>query len=272
MTWLRWHLGTCADGKFQIIARNAEERPADVIAVWAILLEDAAHPDHRGLATRGIEFYATILDIPNSIINAMLEDMVSLELIRLHDDGIEIINWNKRQFQIDINDPTAWSRKQRWKAKRNAKERKGTTEARSGTGEAHPETETETETETDLEAHTAKAVRAPRRRGTRLSEKWWPSEANVEYALAHGLSLAAVNTEGERFRNYWTAKAGRGATKLDWDATWNNWILKAGETVNGRVKPKQNLAERAFELARQARELEDAANRDRRKDDTFGDD
>jgi hypothetical protein len=29
---------------------------------------------------------------------------------------------------------------------------------------------------------------------------------------------------GEQFRDYWSAKAGSGATKLDWQATWRNWV------------------------------------------------
>lgn len=28
------------------------------------------------------------------------------------------------------------------------------------------------------------------------------------------------------FRNYWVAKSGRDAAKLDWEATWHNWVLK----------------------------------------------
>lgn len=33
--------------------------------------------------------------------------------------------------------------------------------------------------------------------------------------------------ETEKFCNYWRAKSGRDAAKLDWRATWNNWILNA---------------------------------------------
>jgi hypothetical protein len=33
--------------------------------------------------------------------------------------------------------------------------------------------------------------------------------------------------ETEKFCNYWRAKSGKDATKLDWRLTWNNWILNA---------------------------------------------
>ena len=32
--------------------------------------------------------------------------------------------------------------------------------------------------------------------------------------------------ETERFINYWTAKAGKEAIKLDWGKTWKNWMLE----------------------------------------------
>lgn len=44
--------------------------------------------------------------------------------------------------------------------------------------------------------------------------------------------------EYECFCDYWHAKAGSNAVKVDWDATWRNWIRRAAErasTANGRL-------------------------------------
>jgi hypothetical protein len=37
------------------------------------------------------------------------------------------------------------------------------------------------------------------------------------------------------FTDYWQARAGKEACKLDWDATWRNWVRKEPQTrrVNG---------------------------------------
>lgn len=35
--------------------------------------------------------------------------------------------------------------------------------------------------------------------------------------------------ETEKFINYWRGKSGKDATKLDWPATWRNWMLNAAE-------------------------------------------
>jgi len=62
-----------------------------------------------------------------------------------------------------------------------------------------------------------------RTRGSRLSADWvlpkeWEDWARQERP---DLDLRSV---GEQFRDYWNAKAGSGSTKLDWQATWRNWV------------------------------------------------
>lgn len=40
------------------------------------------------------------------------------------------------------------------------------------------------------------------------------------------------------FRDFWVAKPGQGGVKLDWDATFRNWVRKEG---TGSGKPLQSL-------------------------------
>jgi hypothetical protein len=62
-------------------------------------------------------------------------------------------------------------------------------------------------------------------RGTRLSADWrLPSDWKHD-AISKGMRAGDVDIEEQRFRNYWIAKAGAGAVKVDWHATWRNWIL-----------------------------------------------
>ena len=70
------------------------------------------------------------------------------------------------------------------------------------------------------------AVRRLDKRGSRLPADWQPGETGMSYALCH-LRPDKIHDEIEKFRNYWHAKAGRDATKLDWNATWRNWVLTA---------------------------------------------
>lgn len=63
-------------------------------------------------------------------------------------------------------------------------------------------------------------------RGTRLPADWKPSEADLQWAKD---SRPEINpaTEADRFADYWHGVAGAKGIKLDWPATWRNWIRRA---------------------------------------------
>ena len=84
--------------------------------------------------------------------------------------------------------------------------------------------------------------RASAANGTRLADDWRPSDADMSFALDRGMPRDRVAIEAEKFRNYWTAKSGAGATKRDWPATWRNWILSTMEWRNER--PSNNNRQR----------------------------
>ena len=74
------------------------------------------------------------------------------------------------------------------------------------------------------EADTARAPRG-QRRASRLPASFVP---DWDFAAGLGFGSAEAAIEFDKFRDYWTAKAGRNATKLDWAATWRNWMRNAG--------------------------------------------
>jgi hypothetical protein len=67
------------------------------------------------------------------------------------------------------------------------------------------------------------------KKGSRIDPAWEPSEEEISFAEGRGLGLETINLEAEKFRNYWLGKAGQAGVKLDWPATWRNWIIKAVE-------------------------------------------
>lgn len=70
------------------------------------------------------------------------------------------------------------------------------------------------------------------RRASRLPQTFEP-----DWGFAAGLGFEAADAalEFDKFRDYWTAKSGRNATKLDWAATWRNWMRNA-------VRPRREAA------------------------------
>ena len=77
-----------------------------------------------------------------------------------------------------------------------------------------------------------------------------PSQDLIVTAHSRGLWGAQLDDEVEKFRNYWVSKS-RDATKLDWSATFRNWIINATKYAkpNGAAndQPANPLARRRGE-------------------------
>lgn len=67
------------------------------------------------------------------------------------------------------------------------------------------------------------------RRATRLPADWMPSEADYAAAEAEGFTRSQADRIANKFRDYWLARSGAGAAKLDWPATWRNWVRREAE-------------------------------------------
>lgn len=97
----------------------------------------------------------------------------------------------------------------------------------------------------DTELSSDSSEREPRKRGTRI-----PDDFAVTPEMAAWAHRECPNVDGRRstemFVNHWRAKTGRDATKLDWPATWRNWMLRDQETAQrntGRMsRDEENLA------------------------------
>ena len=85
-----------------------------------------------------------------------------------------------------------------------------------------------------------KEAKASQKKGTRLSNDWELPDDWLEWAVNEGLRQSQAFLEAKKFRDYWVAKSGVGATKCDWLATWRNWVRNTIE----RQQPKQSKQER----------------------------
>lgn len=71
-------------------------------------------------------------------------------------------------------------------------------------------------------------------RAARLPPHWQPPDDLWRWSVDNLGSHEAVTYELAKFADYWAAKAGAGGARLDWDATWRNWVRKAVEYAQGR--------------------------------------
>jgi hypothetical protein len=88
---------------------------------------------------------------------------------------------------------------------------------------AIPERETETEREQKKQS-----------RGTRLPADWKPSDDQIAFCKSDRPDLNPVAV-ADRFRDFWIAQPGAKGVKLDWDATWRNWVRN--ERAGGGNRP-----------------------------------
>lgn len=63
-------------------------------------------------------------------------------------------------------------------------------------------------------------------KGTRLPENFEPDLGEV---LALGLSLERAISEAAKFCDHFRAAPGQRGVKVDWNATWRNWLRRAAE-------------------------------------------
>jgi len=106
--WFRWHHGSVNDPKFGLVAKKAGARVGDVIAVWALVLEQASAATDRG--THGaIDCDATdfLLGADDGTTARILDAMTGRGLIA---DG-RVARWDERQPKRERVDSTAADRK-----------------------------------------------------------------------------------------------------------------------------------------------------------------
>jgi hypothetical protein len=122
-------------------------------------------------------------------------------------------------------------RKEQWRAKKA--ENAG--ESPNGTGEgrdkpshrlsALPDPTRPDPTRPVPKGTSERAPRSSTKRGERLANDWQPSADSVAKAK---IDAPHVNLrhEHEVFVDYWISQPGQKGLKLDWDATWRNWMRR----------------------------------------------
>lgn len=77
-------------------------------------------------------------------------------------------------------------------------------------------------------------------RGERLSKDWTLPDEWAKWATSEGHNEKTIRLEAEKFRDFFISKTGPNATKLDWFATFRNWMRSAKKPIasNDHASPK----------------------------------
>jgi hypothetical protein len=183
---------------------------------------------------------------------ALIETLRQRALLDEVDGRIEPHNWRTRQFKSDVST-------QRVKAFRFRQRN-----VSPAVAQTPPETEADADTETEPE-QSRSSLRVDARvggdkpaaqRATRISAEWTPSPDDLAAARREGLSETDARRESAKFRDYFLAKAGKDAARLDWSATWRNWCRRAAEQLGRSPPPDRAAAVDQFYAAADTAQLE----------------
>jgi uncharacterized protein YdaU (DUF1376 family) len=164
-------------------------------------------------------YYDTELPIPNNIPLVSRKIRISAEVVKtVLDEFFELTEEGFKNFRAD-NEIAEY---QRFIEKQKANGSKGGRPKKSHRKPTANPTQSQKKPNQEPITNNQEPNKE-RTRGSRLSADWvlpkeWEDWARQERP---DLDLRSV---GEQFKDYWSAKAGSGSTKLDWQATWRNWV------------------------------------------------
>lgn len=81
-------------------------------------------------------------------------------------------------------------------------------------------------------------------RGMRLANPFDPPEDWLEFAKKERPDID-VDLEVQKFADYWHAVPGLKGRKLDWSATWRNWVRNVHASKNGAAPVKERVWSKA---------------------------
>jgi uncharacterized protein YdaU (DUF1376 family) len=209
-----WKLGHLPDD-FEVLAvygRTTEER---IKTVWAKRFQHIFFQDKSG-----------------NWVHPFLEDQKAkhLELRSKRKDAASA-RWSKQKTSADAN-------AMQMECKDDAKDDAGAmqVECISSSSSSSSSSSISIESASTISEGVSANGRKPKR-GSRLADDFAVTDQMVSWAKEKGLQID-VNLETEKFKNYYASVAGQKGVKLDWVATWKNWMLNARGNHNGTGRKK----------------------------------
>ena len=231
--WFRWHHGSVSDQKFILVAKKSGASVAEVIAVWACLLEAASASDERGnFGAVDYEALDCALGMQDGRAQAIHEAMAARGVVT---PGGDVAAWDKRQPKRE--DDTAAERKRRQREREHelsitacvtAGASRNVTPSHAEVTHGHDRGEESREEQIQAPPASrvppADAGQPDRPRSVkRCPESFDPGDELRAWALTDA-PRADFNRELAKFRDH-TFKTAHS----DWSAAFRNWLRRASD-------------------------------------------
>lgn len=266
--WFRWHHGSVNDQKFPLIARRAGASVAEVIAVWANLLERASQNDDRGSLGSIPDFEA--MDCAMGMEDGRCARIFAAMQDRgLVIDGLTLEAWARRQPKKEDEGAAERKRQQREreaaaKAEREAAERakaeRDTKQGHDASRDVTLEESREEKNSSSLRSEEATRKRAPARPDEVSETVWsdWLQLRKAKKAPVTGTVVENAQAEARKagmtldaFLRVWCARGSQGL-QADWlkpheragpAATRMDRQLETAAHLTGARRPQQKHLE-----------------------------
>lgn len=226
--WYRFYVETLDDPKVQKL-------PGEQFKGWVNLLSLAARNEGDLPPVEDIAFALRMSEIEAQ---ELIDYLIEKELVDETEYGLEPHNWNGRQYKSDVSTD---------RVKRFRKRQRNGDETPDETPPEQNRTDSDTETE---QKEPAPRKRVASKRGTRIPDDWKPDEVLTSWALIENPGIDLKKTI-DSFTDYWRAKAGSAAVKLDWDATFRNWVRRQDASNNGSNRTRESAVQRSERIERE---------------------
>lgn len=237
--WFRWHHGSVSDGKFALVAHKAGASVAEVIAVWACLLEAASSAEDRG--NPGIPDFEAMdfsLGMQDGKARRIYERMRERSL--LEGDSGRVSSWEKRQPKRERTEDSSAARTRSYRDRQAASSDATQSHVTPSDATQRQETPRGEESREEQIQKTPPASRVPPadagrpRAAKRCPESFAPDQILTQWAR-HEAPQADFDRELAKFRDH-TFKTAHS----DWPAAFRNWLRRASDDAAKRPQSFQD--------------------------------
>lgn len=227
--------------------------PHTTLRVWITMLADC---DFHGRVYASIPGLANLARVTVEECQLALETFLAPDQYSRTPDNegrrIEVIEggWRLLNYELyrEKRDPEARKLQNR-EAQRRCRARQHVSAEMLTNGDQTQKSAQDRRQKTEKEKSESKEQ--ARSRGSRLPTDWTLPPEWWVWAQQERPDLN-VDREAASFADHWHAKAGADGVKLDWEATWRNWIRRAFMHAGpGARPPRESLSEQSARLNRE---------------------
>ena len=231
--WFRVWTDMINDPKWRTIARISGQPISLVMSVYLHLMVDASRNVTRGHVDVTVEDMASAIDVTDEQVEQIYSAMQGRVM-----DGNKLTGWEKRQPKREDSGDGESGAKSAAERKREQRERERLAQIELEKQQCH---EVSRNVTLDKDKEEIKAIGKTRQRGSRMPADWTPDYVGIQFCKTERPDLDPAKT-ADRFRDYWIAQPGAKGVKLDWTATWRNWVRNESAPAKQQQPQKNQVA------------------------------